>query len=106
MAYITLKNIPEITIENILVKSSKNNKIEVLVTSNNKPNNLIGEINSTNKGFLINLTEPNTKKVKKSKASLSKKYKALDNSKNSDNKKTKDKKTSSNKEDSNYNKGS
>jgi hypothetical protein len=106
MARITLENIPEITIENILVKSSKNNKIEVLVTSNNKPNNLIGKINSTNKGFLINLTEPNTKKVKKSKASLSKKYKALDNSKNSDNKKTKDKKTSSNKEDSNYNKGS
>ena len=39
MAYITLKNISEITIENILVKYSKNNKIEVLVTSNNKSNN-------------------------------------------------------------------
>jgi Holliday junction resolvasome RuvABC DNA-binding subunit len=77
-----------------------------LVTSNNKPNSLISGINSTNKGFLINLREPNTKKVKKSKASLSKKYKALDNSENSDNKKTKNKKTSSNKEDSNYNKGS
>jgi hypothetical protein len=63
-------------------------------------------IDSTNKGFLINLTEPNTKKIKKSKASLFKKYKVLDNSKNSDNKKTKDKKTSSNKEDSNHNKGS
>jgi hypothetical protein len=106
MACITLENIPEITIENILAESSKNNKIEVLVTSNNKPNSLIGRINSINKGFLINLTEPNTKKVKKSKASLSKKYKALDNSKNSNNKKTKDKKTSSNKEDFNYNKGS
>jgi hypothetical protein len=106
MARTTFKNIPEIIIENILVESSKNNKIEVLVTSNNKPNSLIGRINSTNKGFLINLTELNTKKVKKSKASLSKKHKALDNSKNSDNKKTKDKKTSSNKENSDYNKGS
>jgi hypothetical protein len=106
MARAILKNIPEITIENILVKSSKNNKIEVLVTSNNKPNSLIGRINSTNKGFLINLTKPNTKKVKKSKASLFKKHKILNNSKNSNNKKTKDKKTSSNKKDSNYNKGS
>ena len=106
MARATLKNIPEITIENILVKGSKNNKIEVLVTSNNKPNSLIGGIDSTNKGFLINLTKPNTKRVKKSKASLSKKHKALDNSENSNNKKTKDKETSSNKEDSNYNKGS
>jgi hypothetical protein len=105
-ACITLENIPEITIENILAESSEDNEIEVLVTSNNKPNNLIGGINNTNEGFLINLTEPNTKKVKKSKASLSKKYKALDNSKDSDNKKTKDKKTSSNKEDSDYNKGS
>src|SRR6202030_384833 len=104
MAYTTLENIPEITIENILAESSKNNKIEVLVTSNNKPNSLIGRIDSTNKGFLINLTEPNTKKVKKSKASLSKKHKVLDNSKDSNNKKTKNKKTSNNKEDSNYNK--
>ena len=63
-------------------------------------------MDSINKGFLINLTEPNTKKVKKSKASSSKKHKVLDNSKDSDNKKTKDKETSSNKEDSNYNKGS
>ena len=38
-ARITLENIPEITIENILVKGSKDNKIEVLVTSNNKSNN-------------------------------------------------------------------
>jgi hypothetical protein len=109
MARATFKNIPEIIIENILVKSSKNNKIKVLVTSNNKPNSLISGINNTNKGFLINLTEPNAKKVKKSKASLSKKHKVLDNSKDSNNKKTKDKKTkdkktSSNKEDSNYNK--
>jgi hypothetical protein len=89
-----------------LAKSSKDNKIEVLVTSNNKPNNLIGGINSTNKGFLINLTEPNTKKIKKSKASLSKKHKVLDNSEDSNNEKTKDKKTSSNKENSDYNKGS
>jgi len=88
-----------------LAESSKNNEIEVLVTSNNKPNSLIDRIDSTNKGFLINFTEPNAKKVKKSKASLSKKCKALDNSKDSDNKKTKDKKTSSNKENSNYNKG-
>jgi hypothetical protein len=50
--------------------------------------------------------EPNTKKIKKSKASLFKKHKVLDNSKNSNNKKTKNKKTSSNKEDFNYNKGS
>jgi hypothetical protein len=97
MAYIILKSIPEITIENILIEYSKNNKIEALVTSNNKSNSLIGRINSTNKGFLINFIEPNTKKVKKSKASISKKYKVLDNSKDSDNKKTKDKKTSSNK---------
>ena len=106
MACTILENIPEIIIENILVKSSKDNKIEVLVTSNNKPNSLISRINSTNKGFFINLIELNTKKVKKSKASLFKKYKILDNSKDSDNKKTKDKKTSSNKEDSDYNKGS
>ena len=104
MARTTFENISEITIENILIKSSKNNKIEVLVTSNNKPNSLIDKINSTNKGFLINLIEPNIKKIKKNKASLSKKYKVLDNSKNSNNKKTKNKKISSNKEDSNYNK--
>jgi hypothetical protein len=89
-----------------LVESFKNNKIEVLITSNNKPNSLIGGIDGTNEGFLINLTELNAKKVKKSKASLFKKYKASDNSEDSDNEKTKDKKTSSNKEDSNYNKGS
>jgi hypothetical protein len=63
-------------------------------------------IDGTNEGFLINLIEPNTKKVKKSKASIFKKYKALNNSKDSDNKKTKNGKTSSNKRDSNYNKGS
>ena len=57
MARTILENIPKITIENILIESSKNNKIEILVTSNNKPNNLIGEINSTNKSFLINLIE-------------------------------------------------
>ena len=101
-----LENIPEIIIENILAEDSKDNKIEVLVTSNNKPNSLISGIDSANEGFLINLTEPNAKKVKKSKASLSKKHKALDNSENSNNKKTKNKETSSNKEDSNYNKGS
>ena len=89
-----------------MAEYSKNNEIEVLITSNNKPNNLISEINNTNKGFLINLIEPNTKKVKKSKASLSKKHKVLDNSKNSNNKKTKNRKTSSNKGNSNYNKGS
>jgi hypothetical protein len=89
-----------------LAESSKDNEIEVLVTSNNKPNSLIGGIDSTNEGFLINLIEPNTKKVKKSKASLSKKYKVSDNSEDSDNEKTKDEKTSSNKEDSNYNKDS
>jgi hypothetical protein len=106
MAYITFKNIPEITIENILVKYSKNNKIEVLVNSNNKSNSLIGGINNTNENFLINLIKPNTKKVKKSKASLFKKYKVLDNSENSNNKKTKDRKISSNKGDFNYNKDS
>jgi hypothetical protein len=88
-----------------LAESSENNEIEVLVTSNNKPNSLIGEMDSTNEGFLINLIEPNTKKVKKSKASSSKKYKASDNSEDSDNEKTKDEKTSSNEEDSDYNKG-
>jgi hypothetical protein len=97
MAHITLKNIPKITIKNILVKYSKDNKIEALVTSNNKSNSVIGEINGANKGFLINLIEPNTKKVKKNKASISKKHKVLNNSKNSNNRKTKNKKTSSNK---------
>jgi hypothetical protein len=106
MARAILENIPEITIEDILVESSKDNKIKVLVTSNNKPNSLISGIDSTNKGFLINLIKPNAKKVKKSKASLSKKRKASDNSEDSNNKKTKNKKISSNKEDSNYNKGS
>jgi hypothetical protein len=97
MAYIILESIPEITIEDILVKYSKNNKIKALVTNNNKSNSLIGKMNSTNKGFLINLIEPNTKKIKKSKANISKKYKVLDNSKNFNNRKTKNKKTSSNK---------
>jgi hypothetical protein len=105
MACATLENISEITIEDILAESSENNKIEVLVTSNNKPNSLIGGIDGTNKGFLINLTEPNAKKVKKSKASLSKKRKVSDNGEDSDNEKTKDEKTSSNKEDSDHNKG-
>jgi hypothetical protein len=106
MARITLKNIPEITIKNILVKYSKNNKIEALVTSNNKSNSLISKIDNTNKGFLINFTKPNTKKVKKNKASISKKYKILVNSKNSNNKKIKNEKNSGNKENSNYSKGS
>jgi hypothetical protein len=97
MACTILENIPEIIIENILVELSKNNKIEALVTSNNKSNSLISGINNTNKGFFINLIKSNTKKVKKSKASISKKHKVLDNSKNSNNKKTKNKKTSSNK---------
>jgi hypothetical protein len=100
-----LENIPEITIEDILAESSKDDETEVLVTSNNKPNSPIGEIDGANEGFLINLTEPNTKKVKKSKASSSKKRKASDNSEDSNNEKTKDEKTSSNKEDSNHNKG-
>jgi DUF1680 family protein len=89
-----------------LIEYSKNNEIEVLVTSNNKSNSLIDRIDSTNKGFLINLIKPNTKKVKKSKANISKKYKVLINNKNSDNKKTKNKKNSSNKRDSNYSKNS
>jgi hypothetical protein len=105
MAYITLENIPEITIEDILIEYSKNNKTEALVTSNNKSNSLINKIDSTNKGFLINLTEPNTKKIKKNKASIFKKYKVLVNNKNSNNKKTKNKKNSSNKGNSNYSKG-
>jgi hypothetical protein len=63
-------------------------------------------MNSTNKGFLINLIKPNTKKVKKNKASIFKKYKALINSKNSNNKETKDKKNSGNKRDFNYSKSS
>jgi hypothetical protein len=57
-------------------------------------------MDGTNKGFLINLTEPNTKKIKKSKASISKKYKVSVNNKNSDNEKTEDK------GDSDYSKGS
>jgi hypothetical protein len=100
MAYTVFENISEITIEDILVEYSKNNKIEALITSNNKSDSPIGGIDGTNKGFLINLTESSTKKVKKSKASISKKYKASVNSKDSDNKKTKDKR------DSNYSKGS
>jgi hypothetical protein len=100
MACIIFENIPEIIIKDILVEYSKNNKIEALVTSNNKSNSLISRINGTNKGFLINLTEPNTKKVKKNKASISKKYKVLVNSKDSNNKETKDKR------DSNYSKDS
>jgi hypothetical protein len=100
MARTALKNIPEITIENILAEYSENNEIEALVASNNKSNSLIGGIDSTNEGFLINLTKPNAKKVKKSKASISKKYKASVNSEDSDNEETKDK------GDSNYSKGS
>ena len=65
MARIILENIPEIVLEDMLVEGSKNNKIEVLVTSNNKPNSLISRIDGINEGFLINLTEPNTKRVKK-----------------------------------------
>jgi hypothetical protein len=57
-------------------------------------------MDGTNKGFLINLIESNTKKVKKNKASISKKYKVSVNSKDSNNKETKDK------GDSNYSKGS
>jgi hypothetical protein len=57
-------------------------------------------MDSTNKGFFINLTEPNIKKIKKNKASIFKKYKVLVNSKDSNNKETKDKR------DSNYSKGS
>src|ERR1700693_245100 len=86
-----LKNIPEITIEDILTEYSENNKIEALITSNNKSNSLMGRMDGTNEGFLINLTEPNTKKVKKSKASMSKKYKASVNSEDSDNEETEDK---------------
>jgi hypothetical protein len=63
-------------------------------------------MNSINKGFLINLIKPNTKKVKKNKASIFKKYKVLVNSKDSNNKETKNKKDSSNKGDSNYSKDS
>jgi hypothetical protein len=100
-----LENIPKITTENILAESSKNNETEVLVTSNNKPNSPISGIDDANEGFLINLTEPNAKKVKKSKASSSKKHKASDDGENSDNEKTKDEKTSSNEEDSDHNKG-
>ena len=38
MARTTFENISKITIEDILVKYSNNNKIEVLITSNNKSN--------------------------------------------------------------------
>ena len=51
MARTTFKKVLKIIIENILVKYSKNNKIENLVISNNKPNSLIGKINSTNKKY-------------------------------------------------------
>jgi hypothetical protein len=83
-----------------LVEYSKNNKIEALVISNNKSDSPISGIDSTNKGFLINFIKLSTKKVKKSKASISKKYKALVNSKDSDNEETEDK------GDSDYSKGS
>jgi hypothetical protein len=63
-------------------------------------------MNSTNKGFFINFIKLVTKKINKNKASISKKYKILDNSKNSNNKKTKNREDSSNKGDSNYSKGS
>jgi hypothetical protein len=63
-------------------------------------------MNNTNKNYLINFTKSDTKKVNKSKASISKKYKVLNYSKNSNNKKTKNKENSSNKGDSNPNKGS
>jgi hypothetical protein len=92
-----------------LVEYSKNNKIKALVTSNNKSNSLIGEIDNTNKNYLINLTEPDTKKAKKvnkNKASIFKKYKTLDYNKDSNNKKTKSIEDSNNKENSNSNKGS
>jgi hypothetical protein len=95
-----LENIPEITIEDILIEYSKNNETEALIASNNKSDSPIDRIDSTDKGFLINLTEPSTKKVKKSKASISKKYKALVDSKDSDDKETEDK------GDSDYSKGS
>jgi hypothetical protein len=98
-AHITLENISEITIEDILVEYSKNNKTEALITSNNKSDSLIGGIDGTDKGFLIDLTEPNTKKIKKSKASIFKKYKISVDSKDSDNKETEDK------GDSDYSKG-
>ena len=65
MAYITLENISKIIIEDILIKGSKNNKIEVLVTSNNKPNNLISGIDNTNKGFLINFINQILRKLKR-----------------------------------------
>jgi hypothetical protein len=83
-----------------LIECSKNNKTEALVASNNKSDSPIGGIDGTNKGFFIDLTEPSTKKVKKSKASISKKYKVSVDSKDSDNEKTKDK------GDSDYSKGS
>jgi hypothetical protein len=63
-------------------------------------------MNSTNKDFLINFTKPDSKKVNKSKASIFKKYKTLNNNKNSDNEKTKNRENSSNKKDSNYSKNS
>jgi hypothetical protein len=85
-----LENIPEITIEDILAERSENNEIEALVASNNKSDSPIGGMNGANEGFLINLTEPNAKKVKKSKASTSKKHKASVNSEDSDNKETED----------------
>jgi hypothetical protein len=63
-------------------------------------------MNNTNKDYLINLTELDTKKVNKSKASIFKKYKILNYSKNSNNKETKNRENSSNKKDSNYSKDS
>jgi hypothetical protein len=51
----------------------------------------MGGIDGANEGFFINLTEPNAKKVKKSKASIFKKRKALVNSEDSDDEETKDK---------------
>jgi len=100
-----LENVPEITAEDILAESSEDDETEVLVTSNDKPDSPMGGMDGADEGFLIDLTEPNAKKVKKSKASSSKKRKASDDGEDSDDEKTEDEKTSSNEEDSDHDKG-
>jgi hypothetical protein len=85
-----LENVPEITVEDILAERSENDETEALVASNNKSDSPMGGMDGANEGFLIDLTEPSTKKVKKSKASMSKKRKASVDSEDSDDEETED----------------
>jgi hypothetical protein len=68
-----------------------------LAISNNKPNSLIYEINSTNKKYeYFNSINSGIKKINKSKGNIFKKYKVLENSKKSNNSKSNNKEKSNN----------